>query len=324
MKWSILGLFSLGLIAAVCAAMLVTSVNAGGASPRQGIVRAAPDVPQTTEATILVAARNFEALDVIDASGLVTKTVPQEEVPIGAVAYDAEAIGKVLLRPVEEGEVIVSSLFAGEGSGVHVASALRKGKRAVSVTLTDNMGLEGLLYPGSVVDVLASMAVRDEPGGDERPVSMTLLQGVSVLAVGEQTIVSEGQRSEDSGAPLRQTRRPSRGPQARHAGGQRLAGPAQPGRRRPGRSGGDPHVRTLTHPRDPSREAPGGRHEGRGGRDQDLPGTRPLIPEPPQAPVLPIRGRSAVRSRPRGSAYSLILKRDPSCAFIEVTPPGGA
>ncbi len=209
MKWSILGLFSLGLIAAVCAAMLVTSVNAGGASPRQGIVRAAPDVPQTTEATILVAARNFEALDVIDASGLATKTVPQEEVPIGAVAYDAEAIGKVLLRPVEEGEVIVSSLFAGEGSGVHVASALRKGKRAVSVTLTDNMGLEGLLYPGSVVDVLASMAVRDEPGGDERPVSMTLLQGVSVLAVGEQTIVSEGQRSEDSGAPLRQTRRPS-------------------------------------------------------------------------------------------------------------------
>jgi pilus assembly protein CpaB len=125
------------------------------------------------------------------------------------VSGEANAIGKVLLRAVEEGEAITSGLFAGLGSGVHLASALKPGMRAVSVTLTDNMGLEHLLYPGSVVDVLASMAVRDDAGGEARPVSMTLLQGVFVLAVGDETVVSESAQATDVGSLMRQPKRPS-------------------------------------------------------------------------------------------------------------------
>ena len=216
MKWSILGLFSLGLVAAVCAAMLVTSIRAGearagaaGAVLRPLSAPASGAPGQESEAAVLVAARALEALSVLDASALRTERVPLDELEPGAVASVAAAIGRVLVRPVEEGEPITTAVFAGEGSGVHVASALRPGMRAVSVALNDNMGLETLLYPGSVVDVLASMALRDA-GADERPVAMTLLQGVFVLAVGEETVVSEGPREgEAAGATARASRRPN-------------------------------------------------------------------------------------------------------------------
>jgi pilus assembly protein CpaB len=204
MKWTILGLFSLGFVAAVCAALLVTSMRAG--SGRSPGVQAT--TPEATEGVLLVAARPLEALTVVDASALRQQSTPIAEIPLSAVTSEAGAIGKVLLRPVAEGEVITTDLFAGLGSGVHVASALRPGMRAVTVTLTDNMGMEHLLYPGSVVDVLASMAVRDDAGGEARPVSMTLLQGVFVLAVGDDTVVSEAAPT-DVGSPMRQPRRPS-------------------------------------------------------------------------------------------------------------------
>ena len=206
MKWSILGLLSLGLLAAVCAAMLVTSFSVEG--PGQRYVQAAAEAPRASETTVLVAARPLAALTVLEAGALSARNVPLTEVPVGAVASEASAIGKVLLRSLEQGEVITSALFAGSGSGVHVASALQEGKRAVSVTLSDNMGLEGLLYPGSVVDVLASMSVREPSESEPRPVSMTLLQGVFVLAVGEETVVSDGEGGSASGTPLRQGRRP--------------------------------------------------------------------------------------------------------------------
>jgi pilus assembly protein CpaB len=207
MKWTILGLFSLGLVAAVCAALLVTSLRVGSGRRASGLQAASS--PEATEGVLLVAARPLEALTVVDASALGSKSVPIAEMPLGAVTSEANAIGKVLLRPVAQGEVITTDLFAGLGSGVHVASALRPGMRAVTVTLTDNMGMEHLLYPGSVVDVLASMAVHDDPGGEARPVSMTLLQGIFVLAVGDDTVVSESAQATDVGSPMRQARRPS-------------------------------------------------------------------------------------------------------------------
>jgi pilus assembly protein CpaB len=202
----VLGLFLLGLVAAVSAAVLVTSLRVGGWRP----VQAAPIAAnEAGDVRIWVAARPLEALSVVDAAALRAKNVSAGEVPLGAVTSEANAIGKVLLRPVGQGDVITFDLFAGEGSGVHVASALRPGMRAVTVTLTDNMGMEHLLYPGSVVDVLASMSVREGEGAEAQPVSMTLLQGVFVLAVGEETVVSDSNQDPDAGSPMRQPKRPS-------------------------------------------------------------------------------------------------------------------
>ena len=205
MKWSVIALFALGVVAAICAAMLVTSIQVSQ-GPAGARVRAQEPAPR--EVQVLVAARELEALSVIEASALTTRALPADAAPAEALTDPAQVIGKVLLRPLGEGELLSSELLAREGSGVHVASTLRPGMRAVSIALSDSMGLEGLLYPGSVVDVIASMRLRDEPGESAGPVSMTLLQGVFVLAVGPRTVVSEpagGARS----APSAGRRRPS-------------------------------------------------------------------------------------------------------------------
>jgi len=184
MKWSVIALFALGVFAAICAAVLVTSIQAGAGAPAGGVLaqEASP-----AEVQVVVATRDLAPMTVVEASAVTTESMPSGEAPFDSFTNTALVIGKVLLRPVAAGRPITSSALAGEGSGVHVASALRPGMRAVSVALSDSMGLEGLLYPGSVVDVIASMTL--SPGAESRPepVSMTLLQGVFVLGVGEQT-----------------------------------------------------------------------------------------------------------------------------------------
>lgn len=205
MKWSVIALFALGVFAAICAAMLVTSIQAGpGRSP--GGVQAQEEAPADVQT--VVATRDLEPMTVIEASAVTTRSVPAGEASFGSFTNTQLVIGKVLMRAVPADEPITSDALAREGSGVHVASALRPGMRAVSVALTDSMGLEGLLYPGSVVDVIASMSLRADAEAQPQPVSMTLLQGVFVLAVGELTVVSEP-ASDEGGTVIGGRRRPS-------------------------------------------------------------------------------------------------------------------
>lgn len=188
MKWSVIALFALGVVAAICAAMLVTSIQVGAAAAAREVQA---QESAASEVQVVVAARPLEALSVIEASAVTTRFVPAGEAAADVFADTTLVIGKVLLRSVSEGQLISTGLLAHAGSGVHVASALRPGMRAVSIALSDSMGLEGLLYPGSVVDVIASINLRATDDVQARPVSMTLLQGVFVLGVGERTVVSE-------------------------------------------------------------------------------------------------------------------------------------
>jgi pilus assembly protein CpaB len=92
---------------------------------------------------------------------------------------------------VVKGQVFTQACFAPQGSGYHLASTLPEGKRAVSVALADYSVLEGLLYPGSTVDVIASFDMRSKGDNHTGVISKTLLHGIQVLAVENQTIVSK-------------------------------------------------------------------------------------------------------------------------------------
>jgi Flp pilus assembly protein CpaB len=64
-----------------------------------------------------------------------------------------------------------------------------------------------MLYPGCLVDVLATM--RMPAGEGEQPVTITLLQGVSVLAVGQRTIVSPVKDENSKVEDVRRSDRPA-------------------------------------------------------------------------------------------------------------------
>jgi pilus assembly protein CpaB len=182
MKWSVLGLVVVGLAAAVCAAVLMTSMRAGGLF--------AAKESEPAEVEIVVAAGDLPAMTIVDGSLLATTTVSKAEAPEGYFGSMVQVIGKVLTVPLVKGQVLERKHFAAEGSGAHLASALKEGMRAVSVSLTDYSGLYGLLYPGSVVDVLAYMKLPNESGRQGDAVSVTLLRKIQVLGVEDQTVVS--------------------------------------------------------------------------------------------------------------------------------------
>ena len=183
-KWSIVLLSVFGIVAALAAAVLTASLSAGQI---QAVVPAEPE-----DVTIMVATGEFKAMTRIDADAIGSKTVSIENAPSQYYSEPAQIIGKVLSQPMIEGQAYTKICFPKSGSGLELASILPAGKRAVNVSLWDYSGLEGLLYPGSIVDVLASFKISSNSKMG-RAISTTLLQNIEVIAVENLTIVSDSE-----------------------------------------------------------------------------------------------------------------------------------
>ena len=190
MKWSVVILILLGVVAAASASILVASLKAGPKPLMPTAVQTPKDVD------ILVAKKELPAMTVLDADAVTVKKIPIGDAPEGFVGSPVGAIGKLLAVPVLEGQALTQDCFATDASGAHLASTLTDGMRAISVSLTPDK--VGLLYPGSIVDVLVSLTIPSDDGNQRgEAVVMTLLQGISVLAIDDQTILSGGKESSD-------------------------------------------------------------------------------------------------------------------------------
>lgn len=182
MKWPILGVIVVGFIAALAATVLIISLRAGGK----------PESDEGDTVEILVAVRDLPAIQLIATGDVAARRVKKEDVPAEALTNSLQLIGQVLISPVLEGQVFTSKHLATTQSGVHLAATLPPGFRAMGVTLSTDTGIEDVLYPGSMVDVVASFKLPALDGGSSpEVVSATILQGVQVLGVGQRTIVSE-------------------------------------------------------------------------------------------------------------------------------------
>ncbi len=184
MKWPVIALVAVGIIAAVSASAVVATFGSSKAT--------AP-----TKFQIVVAASDLPAMTVVKADMLTTKTVLSTEAPEKFLTNPVQAVGRVLSIPVTKGQAVTHGTFSAEGSGIQLASALEDGMRAVSVSLMDYSGLYGLLYPGSVVDVMAYLKVR---GKEQDSASVTIMKAVQVLGVEDQTVVSAN-KGEDPKSP---------------------------------------------------------------------------------------------------------------------------
>jgi len=184
MRLSIIGLVALGLVAAFSAALLVTTLEkpVNAASSQQG---------EPADVKVLVAKRALAAVTIVEADDFEQRTVAKSEAPEGHLSNPLQVVGKPLRRPMVEGQAFTEDCFSRNTAGLELVAALPAGKRAVTVDLQLASGLEGLLYPGSVVDVLASFELkqnRDFNAGSA--VATTLLQSVEILAIDEETIMT--------------------------------------------------------------------------------------------------------------------------------------
>lgn len=196
MKWGVTILIILGLVAAVFAAILMKTLSAN--SPGR-----------SSEIEVAMAAKALPAMTVMNSSFVTKDTVTDiKKLPKGYVSNPVQAIGRVLAMPVVEGQILTESCFVTEGTGPQLAASLPNGMRAVCVTVSNSAITGGLLYPGCVVDVLASFRLSTNEGG--QAISTTLLHGIQVLAVQSDTVVSKKKDEQDSTMGV--TNRPSNGP----------------------------------------------------------------------------------------------------------------
>lgn len=180
MKFSIIAVIVLGLIAAACMAGIVGFLPTFLRNPMHTTTRPAPEV------SVLVAARDLTAMQIVDANCIAVKTLPADDAPKERLSDKVQAIGKVLILPMNEGQAFTTASFVSEGSGAQLAAALPSGKRAMAILLEHDESLRSLIYPGCIVDVLASK----KTGNNLEATSRALLQNVQVIAVEDRTIVS--------------------------------------------------------------------------------------------------------------------------------------
>jgi len=199
MKWGIIVLLILGIVAAACAAILV------------GILRTDSSTSSSKNSTsnveVAMARISMPAMTVITLDHVIKEEVAKENLPEGRLSNPSKVIGKVLAVPVVKGQILTDSCFVTEGTGAHLAAALPHGMRAVSVNLPSKaIPDELLLYPGCVVDVLVSFKLSSADRSRGQAISTTMLRGIQVLAVAGDSVVSKQDQDKEGESTARARR----------------------------------------------------------------------------------------------------------------------
>ncbi|MHC4552380.1 MAG: Flp pilus assembly protein CpaB [Planctomycetota bacterium] len=191
MKWTVVLLVLLGVIASVCAVMLVNAVRVDDSvrSARRG------------EIPVVMAIKDLPAMSIVTADAVEMKHFKKSEAPLGAYSNPAQVIGKILAGQLKQGQAVTKSDLVAEGRGAELAADLPPGMRAISINMSSQAISGGMLYPGCVVDVLASFKLSGSSSRDGaakgEALSTTLLQGISVLAVAGESVVSTSDLTEE-------------------------------------------------------------------------------------------------------------------------------
>jgi pilus assembly protein CpaB len=126
---------------------------------------------------VVVAARDIEAGTELSRADLRLSHVPQRFAPPDAPTTPDQAIGLHTAGPVAAGSPITAGVVGTTASGDD-PGALRRGERAVEVTVAGGASLIETAVPGARVDILVSTDPGDGPGS-----SFVALEDVELLGL---------------------------------------------------------------------------------------------------------------------------------------------
>jgi len=140
------------------------------------------------------------SVDILPGTAIEENMVAETQVPLkflqpGAFSSIRDAVGQVSAVPIQEGSQVTGTSMTGAGRAL--ATKIPRGRRAMSIAVSDVTGISSLVRPNNYVDVLATLKLGSAPGSsDQRTFVTTVLQNVLVLAVGrdsgEVTPAAEG------------------------------------------------------------------------------------------------------------------------------------
>jgi len=173
-------LLIIGVALSVMAAILVYAVASKFSDS------SAPTVGRTSQ-PMGYATRELPAGHLIVAADLQSDRGVKDSAGERVYSAGGAAEGRTLVTAVQKGQLIREDDLAARGSGEAIASQLEPGYRAITVTLRDT-GPGVALYPGAMVDVLATLEVPIRGTSQKETITRTVLEGSRVLAVNDEAV----------------------------------------------------------------------------------------------------------------------------------------
>jgi pilus assembly protein CpaB len=137
-------------------------------------------VPQSD---VVIAKSTIPAHTRITAEMLEVRSIPEDLVHPEAGRRPALFVGGIARSEIVRGEQILSSRVYTEERPATFSYRIPENMRAVSIPVDEVTGVAGYITPGDKVDVLVT--IQDEEVNDGKVTTYTLLQNITVLAIGE-------------------------------------------------------------------------------------------------------------------------------------------
>jgi Flp pilus assembly protein CpaB len=135
--------------------------------------------------SVVVAARDLDAMHPLVADDLAVVSLPADAVPPGALAAADGAVGKLPRAPLWRGQVVLAPALSNDAASFHTGLALPAGMRAVALPVSSaSQAVGGSIVPGARVDVIAVPVAGRAPAGRATEL---MLQGAMVLDVRSET-----------------------------------------------------------------------------------------------------------------------------------------
>ena len=170
---------------AVILALVTTAGVVGYLQTLQRRNAVAPSVPM---ADVVVATHPIPTRHVIASGDLKVTQVPASGMHPRAIHAVGEAVNKVAVTEIFEGEQVISDMLAPADVGASLSYVVPKGMRAVTLAMNEVADVAGFVAPGDRVDIVGTVT----PGGNPET-SRIFLQNVLVLAAAQQADQKPGQ-----------------------------------------------------------------------------------------------------------------------------------
>ena len=155
---------------------------------------------------IVVARRNIPANEPLEVEWVAARPVPKKFVHANAI-YPEEVdliISRELVYPVRAGDPILWMDFKGGERYRGFSTMVKEGERAMTVRVDETSTIAGLIQPGDHIDILGTFKRTSESrdSRNEPETTITLLQNVVVLAIGQITSARSGMRKDRSASGM--------------------------------------------------------------------------------------------------------------------------
>ncbi len=164
------------LVAAVVAGLVATF-----AIHRYVIVKTTVPVAATRQ--VFIATADISPGTPISGTAVKAVTWPQAVIPPKSASTLREIEGRVVKVPISQGNPVLTTMLAPEGTAAGLSGILDDGKRALTVKVDEVAGVAGFLHPGDHVDVLMDLAMKVE--GRQEHFSKTILHDIPILTTGQ-------------------------------------------------------------------------------------------------------------------------------------------